>query len=109
GGNGVVTDMGWISDNSGGRPQPVGQKRANAWGLYDLHGNVWEWVQDSYAEDHYGRGVTTDPPGPATGTFRVLRGGSWTSTAVNARSAYRYYDTPDNRDSNIGFRLARTP
>jgi formylglycine-generating enzyme required for sulfatase activity len=109
GGNGVVTDMGWIKDISGGRPQPVGQKRANAWGLHDLHGNVWEWVQDWFASDYYERGVNTDPPGPATGNRRVVRGGSWSGIAVNARSASRDDPFPDSRYSNIGFRLARTP
>jgi formylglycine-generating enzyme required for sulfatase activity len=109
GGTGVLDQMGWYDQNSGGQTHAVGGKAPNAWGLYDLHGNVEEWVQDWYAEDYYGRGVTTDPPGPATGAFRVLRGGSWNDSAVYARSAFRNVNSPDYRLDSIGFRLARTP
>jgi formylglycine-generating enzyme required for sulfatase activity len=109
GGNGVLNDMGWYVDNSGARTHPVGEKRPNAWGLYDLHGNVWEWVEDWYDADYYGRGVDTAPPGPSEGTRRVLRGGTWDSTPLNARSATRDHNTPVARRDNFGFRLARTP
>jgi formylglycine-generating enzyme required for sulfatase activity len=109
GGNGVLNDMGWWSGNSGGRTRPVAQKLANAFGLYDMHGNVYEWVQDWYSATYYSTGPNVDPPGPTTGSFRVLRGGSWVNTAIFARSAYRNSGTPSTRDSDVGFRLARTP
>ncbi len=87
---------------------PVGIYLANTWGLYDMHGNVWEWVLDWYGENYYQNSPTNDPPGPSGGSYRVYRGGSWRSDASNARSADRYDSSPGNRDYNLGFRLART-
>ena len=110
GGTGVLSQMGWTSENSGNTLHPVGHKQANAWGLHDMHGNVWEWVQDWYDAGYYARSLGSDPPGPPTGQYRVLRGGSWLNDASNARSANRYNFTPDHRNSSsVGFRLARTP
>ena len=79
----------------------------NAWGLYDMHGNVWEWCRDWYGD--YSDGAVTDPVGPRTGSYRVLRGGSWGGDARGCRSANRLNWGPDNRSSCLGFRLALVP
>jgi len=97
---------GWYDGNSGNRTHPVAQKTPNAWGLYDMHGNVWEWCQD-WHEDYPG-GSVTNPEGPSSGAYRVIRGGSWHSIARSCRSAFRSFLTPDLRGSYFGFRVAWT-
>jgi formylglycine-generating enzyme required for sulfatase activity len=109
GGNGVLDDMGWHGGNSGGTIHPVGLKRPNAWGIYDAHGNVWEWVMDRYSASYYSTSPVSDPPGPPSGSDRVVRGGSYLTGADPTRSAERLNILPSLRFVSVGFRLARTP
>jgi len=100
-----LKEYAWYTENSGGKTQPVARKKPNAWGLYDMHGNVWEWCQDGYGD--YPSGSVTDPTGSSSGSDRVGRGGSWDHYAKFCRSAYRYSHTPDYRFNFLGLRLAR--
>ncbi len=85
---------------------PVGSFQPNAFGLYDMHGNAWQWCADRYGEEYYVKSPADDPAGPSSGDSRVSRGGD---SPDSARSAARYGRTPDSRRCNIGFRVARTP
>jgi formylglycine-generating enzyme required for sulfatase activity len=85
---------------------PVGSFAPNPWGLYDMHGNVYEWCWDWYGD--YSRGAQTNPAGAASGSYRVIRGGGWDGSASYARSVYRLYDIPNYRDGAIGFRVVRS-
>ena len=119
-----LDDMGWYCGNSdvvyngcfdlskwGGATcagtHPVSQKKPNSWGLYDMHGNVWEWCQDWYGD--YSSGTVLDPKGPLIGFARVCRGGGWRYPAMYCRAAYRNKYSPHITNYRIGFRLARTP
>lgn len=102
-GTGLLHEMGWYEANSGNQTQPVGRKLPNAWGLYDMHGNVYEWCSDRYGD--YPSGHVTDPTGASSGKYRVCRGGSWYSTPRYCRSANRHGLTPDLRYRDIGFRV----
>jgi formylglycine-generating enzyme required for sulfatase activity len=96
--------IGWYVYNSSSETHPVAGKAPNAWGLYDMSGNVYEWCSDWFGD--YSSGSVTDPTGPSSGTFRVFRGGSWTSYARFCRSAERWYSIPqEHGDDYLGFRL----
>lgn len=98
----------WHGENfATGGTHPVGQKPANPWGLHDIHGNVWEWVQDRYDPDYYASSPPGDPQGPSSGNQRVVRGGSWHSTGDGWRSAFRRGYEADYRGISIGLRLVR--
>jgi formylglycine-generating enzyme required for sulfatase activity len=96
----------WFKDNASGQTHPVGKKQPNPWGLYDMHGNVDEWVQDWYNAKFYAHSPKSDPIEMVRSNFRVLRGGSWYDSDGLLRSAFRYYVTPDYRNEINGFRLA---
>ncbi len=102
-----LDEIGWYDKNSGVSTHEVGKKKPNAWGIYDMHGNVWEWCRDWYSD--YPSSSVTDPTGPYGGYSRVRRGGSWFSIARSCRSALRSADDPGFRRNIIGFRLALVP
>jgi formylglycine-generating enzyme required for sulfatase activity len=108
-GDTISDDTGWYKDNSDGRTHELGLKTPNAWGLYDMHGNVLELCWDWYGYDIYWDGAQTDPVGtrPYMGDFRVARGGSWTESGQSLRSAYRGYDRTYYRSEYTGFRVVR--
>ncbi|GMV91596.1 MAG: hypothetical protein AMXMBFR82_13740 [Candidatus Hydrogenedentota bacterium] len=102
-----IADYAWYLGNGDNTTHNVGEKLPNEWGLYDMAGSVDEWCQDWYAE--YPSGSATDPEGPATGEYRVLRGGEWSSFPTQIRSADRRFAPPEFWYDRIGFRLLRTP
>jgi formylglycine-generating enzyme required for sulfatase activity len=100
-------DYGWHHDNSGSKTHPVGQKKPNSWGLYDMHGNVWEWVLDSWHDNYNGAPADGSAWESGDGARRVVRSGSWGDSARVCRSAFRTHGVPHFRDFYGGFRLLR--
>jgi formylglycine-generating enzyme required for sulfatase activity len=101
---------GWYTDNSDYKLHPVGEKEPNPWGVYDMHGNVWEWCHDWFDENYYADSPSIDPTGPDTGAYRVIRGGSFNLDAARCRSALRRRFSPAGyRCDRLGFRVVSLP
>jgi formylglycine-generating enzyme required for sulfatase activity len=96
-------DYAWFDKNSGGHPRPVGEKQPNAWGLFDMCGNLWEWCNDFYGVDYYGKSPSTDPRGPDEGKTKVVRGGAWRFSAQRCKAGYRYNENPGYADVCFGY------
>jgi formylglycine-generating enzyme required for sulfatase activity len=105
---GDIDAIAWYNMNRGFVQHPVGQKQPNAWGLYDMNGNVWQWCQDWYGENYYGSSPSIDPQGPSSGTYGVGRGGCQLNPAEEVRSAIRAQFDPGRGVSTLGFRLLWT-
>ncbi len=107
-GSDEIDRVAWHKDNSEGMSQAVARKAANACGIHDMSGNVFEWTNDWYASDTYSQSPRTDPTGPEEGEERTLRGGGWNASEENLRVKRRFDGSPDNANNRVGFRLART-
>jgi len=105
--NNPLQKYAWYELNSDKQSHPVGTLQPNTWGLYDMHGNITEWVQDLYDKNYYSVSPENDPQGPGTGKKQVVRGGSWIHQAYSCRSAYRGYFSADYTDSEFGFRIVK--
>jgi len=104
-GSNTVGNVAWYRDNSGGKTHAVGTKSPNVLGIYDMSGKVYEWCNDWY-ERNYSSNAQTNPQGPSSGSYFVLRGGSWNYIARNVRVSFRDFIMPDYLSHNSGFRLA---
>jgi formylglycine-generating enzyme required for sulfatase activity len=106
-GSDSVDSVAWYTSNSGGKTQLAARKQANAWGLYDMSGNVWEWTQDCYNANYNGAPSDSSAWTGGECKYRVLRGGSWYSNPDVLRAAGRGSNSPDYRGYSLGFRVAR--
>ncbi|MDR1166673.1 MAG: formylglycine-generating enzyme family protein [Deltaproteobacteria bacterium] len=104
--NGSLGTYAWLDSNSGDKTHPSGEKEPNPWGLYDIYGNVYEWVQDYWGD--YSDAPATDPSGPWIGLYRVVRSCGWDSASIYCRSAFRFRGPSDLRFGDLGLRLAFT-
>lgn len=104
-----LNEYAWYVKNSGRKTHPIGRKQPNSWGLYDMHGNVWEWVQDKWHENYKDSPSDGSAWEDGGGSLRVSRGGSWYCNAESCRSAGRFGREPDSHFANLGFRLLRDP
>ncbi|MBE7414166.1 MAG: formylglycine-generating enzyme family protein [Deltaproteobacteria bacterium] len=104
-----LREYAWFEENSGGRTHPVGRLKPNGLGLYDMSGNVREWVSDRYHENYYSSSPFDNPKGPSGGQYHVDRGGSWSEIAEYVRTSVRSWGPAFRRDQYVGFRLAATP
>jgi len=104
-----MDSVAWYGSNSGSTTHPVGQKKPNGLGIYDMSGNVWEWVADMWSDSAYSSHSRNNPIYTGSGSYRVLRGGSWRTLQSYVRAASRFHRSSGYRDLDIGFRLARTP
>ena len=102
-----LSEYAWFQKNSGGTTHPVGQLEPNAWGLYDMHGNVHEWCSDWFDRNYYAASPVKSPEGPQKGLARALRGGDWGSEDWYCRCAIRSLSSPDRRSPRVGFRVVK--
>ncbi len=105
----LLGNIAWYDINSNSQTRPVGGKLGNGFGLHDMSGNVWEWVNDWYSSSYYSSSPQNNPTGPTTGSYRVFRGGSWSSNSGSCRASNRGGGTPSVTLNVIGFRVARAP
>jgi formylglycine-generating enzyme required for sulfatase activity len=105
----LVGSIAWYASNSSNQTRPIGQKLSNGFGLHDMAGNVYEWVNDWFSSTYYATSPTANPTGPGSGTYRALRGGAWSLSAIYVRASVRFVNTPDATSSTLGFRVARNP
>jgi formylglycine-generating enzyme required for sulfatase activity len=105
----LLGNIAWYGSNSNSQTRPVGGKLGNGYGLHDMSGNVWEWVNDWYSSSYYSSGPQNNPTGPTTGSYRVFRAGGWGDSPNSCRASIRGVEPPGTTDSYGGFRAARTP